>query len=93
MLLFFIGYTRGIRFGRGPDVKLTASHRDFLLILGIVVAIIISVTTWLHDGDSKSSRITPPLSPKGNSSQVVKKLRQTVFKLTFQLGSGFLKTW
>ena len=88
MLLFLIGYTRGIRFGSGPAVKLTASHRDLLLILGIVVAIIISVTTWLHDGDSKSSQITPPLSPKVNSSQVVKKLGQAVFKLTF----GVFKT-
>jgi hypothetical protein len=82
MRLFFIGYTRGIQFGNGIGVKLTTSHRDLLLILGIVVAIIISVTTWLRDSDSKSSRITPPPSPKANSSQVIKKLGQAVFKLT-----------
>jgi len=74
-------YTLGIRFENGWGVKLTASHRDLILILGIVVAIIISVTTWLHDGDSKSSQITHPLSPKVNSSQVIKKLGQAVFRI------------
>jgi hypothetical protein len=92
IVLFLMDYIRGIRFGSGPGVKLTASHKDLLLILGIVVAIIISITTWLHDGDSKSSRIAPPLSPKINSSQIVKKLGQAVFKLTFQLRSEALIT-
>ena len=83
--------TPGICFGDGQSVKMTTSHKDLLLILGIVVAIIISITTWLHDANPKSSQITPPLSPKINSSPV-KRIGQTVFKLTLQLGSGVLNS-
>lgn len=91
MLVFLMAYALGICFGDGQSVKLTASHRDLLLILGIVVAIIISITTWLHDTNQKSSQITPPLSPKVNSTPV-KKIGQAVFKLTLQLGSGVLNS-
>jgi hypothetical protein len=62
-------------------VKLKASHRDLLLLLGILVAVIISITTWLHDPEPQASQITPPLSPKVNTSQVVKKLGKAVLKL------------
>ena len=83
--------TPGICFGDGQSVKMTASHKDLLLILGIVVAIIISITTWLHDANPKSSQITPPLSPKVNSTPI-KKTGQAFFKLTLQLGSGVLNS-
>ena len=78
-------------FWRWAGMKLTASHKDLLLILGVVVAIIISITIWLHDANPKSSQITPPLSPKINSSPV-KKIGQAVFKLTLQLRSGVLNS-
>jgi len=66
-------------------VKLKPSHRDQLLILGILVAVIILFTTWLPNPEPQASQITPPLSPRVNTSQVVKKLGQAVLKLAIQL--------
>lgn len=62
---------------------MTASNRDLLLILGIVVAIIISVATWYHSSSSQASmKIKPTLSPKKNTSQVIKTLGRAVVNLT-----------
>jgi len=74
----------GIFFGDDHHVKLKTSHRDLLLLLGILVAVIISITTWLHDPEPQASQTAPPLSPKVNTSQVAKKLGQAVLKLAIQ---------
>jgi len=65
-------------------VKLKTTHRDLLLILGIVVAVIISISTWLHNPHAQVFQITPSLAPKIDTSQVVKKLGQAVLKLVTQ---------
>jgi Na+/proline symporter len=62
---------------------MTASNRDLLLILGIVVAIIISIATWYHSTSSQATlQIKAPISPKKNTSQVIKKLGQAFINLT-----------
>jgi hypothetical protein len=78
---FLRDYSCGIFFGDDHSVKMKASHRDLLLLLGILVAVIISITTWLHDPEPQASQMAPPPSPKVNTSQVVKKLGQAVLKL------------
>jgi hypothetical protein len=81
MQLFLKDCICGIFFGDDHHVKLKTSHRDLLLILGILVAAIISITTWLYDPEPQASQIAPPLSPKVNSSQLVKNLGKAVLKL------------
>ncbi len=54
--------TLDISFEDGQCVKLTASHRDLLLILGIVVALIISFTKWLHHANQIVSDYTSPFT-------------------------------
>ncbi len=62
---------------------MTASNRDLLLILGIVVAIIISIATWYQSSSSQASmKIKTPLAPKKNTSQVIKTLGRAVINLT-----------
>jgi hypothetical protein len=69
----------------GQTVKLTTSHKDLLLLLGIIVAIIISLTTWFHNTSSQAIKIAPSLSPKNQTSQVVKKLGRAVIQLTMSV--------
>jgi hypothetical protein len=62
---------------------MTASNRDLLLVLGIIVALIISIATWYHSTTSQANlKIESPLSPQKNASQVVKKIGRAVVNLT-----------
>jgi hypothetical protein len=65
---------------------MTASNRDLLLILGIVVAIIISIATWFHNSSSQAGLpIQSPVSPGIYTSQIVKKLGKAVISATLMV--------
>jgi len=63
-------------------VKITATFKDFILLIGIVIAIITSVITWYHFTNPPVSKMTPVTLPKSSTGEVIKKLSKTFFTIT-----------
>jgi len=72
---------------RWQTMKLISSYKDLILILGIVVAIIVSITTWMNTTSSATSLSYPVHAPKLNSKSV-SKIGQIVINLTHSLRRG-----
>jgi Mn2+/Fe2+ NRAMP family transporter len=69
---------------RSYFVKPSSINKGLLLIVGIVVAIIISLTTWLHSSSSQAVQIRPPIPAKSNISEIVQKAGRAFIMLNRQ---------
>ncbi len=65
---------------------MTVSNRDLILILGVIVAIIISITTWFHNSPSQTLQSASPDSLR-NKTNKVEKIGQVAAKV------GLPKDW
>jgi hypothetical protein len=72
---------------RWQTMKLISSYKDLILILGIVVAIIVSITTWMNTKSSVTS-LSYPVHAPNLSPKSVSKIGQTVINLTQPLRRG-----
>jgi hypothetical protein len=66
-------FRHGIHFEKPVGVKITTSHKDLLLLLGIVVAIIIAITSWHHSSTLFTTRFTPTIEPQIHATSLAGK--------------------
>lgn len=73
----------GTRFGKTGIVRLKLNHKDFLLLAGIVVAIIIAVTTLIVESNLTQGEVDLKLPSLINSAPsptvIIQKLGQSFF--------------
>jgi isoprenylcysteine carboxyl methyltransferase (ICMT) family protein YpbQ len=67
----------GIEFGNRETVQFKITHKDLVLVAGILVALIIALTTWMRNpqSQSESQRLFP--TPKV-SEMVLQKIGKTI---------------
>jgi hypothetical protein len=71
--------TSGIEFGNQQAMPFKITHKDLILMAGIMVALVIAITTWMMDGQSQaeSKRLFP--APKVTPG-VLHKIGKTILK-------------
>jgi hypothetical protein len=69
----------GIEFGNQQTMSFKITHKDLILMAGILVALVIAITTWMMDGQSQteSKRLFPTLNVK---SAVINKISKTILQ-------------
>jgi hypothetical protein len=79
-----VDYRFGIEIVDLVNVKTKLSYKDFLLLVGVLVAVIIALTTWVYTENlPEATQMTPPSkksSLMANPSAVVQKLLDHVGK-------------
>jgi sensor domain CHASE-containing protein len=63
-------------------MKVKLSHNDLLLLLGIVVAVVIAVTTWAYSDMTAKASLTKPQKKKTSLNLPVSSLIQKLMAKT-----------
>ena len=73
----------GTRFGKTDAVRLKLTHKDFLLLAGIVVAVIIALTTLIVESNLTQGEVNLKLPSLINAAPsptvIIQKLGQSFF--------------
>ncbi len=71
----------GTDFGTSHAVQLKITNRDLLLLAGIVVAMIIAISTWIADVSARAE--TPKLLPQSKISipAAINKIGKSVLRI------------
>ncbi len=73
----------GTRFGKGEPVRMKLTHKDLILVAGIVVAIIIALTTWIVDSNLSFGNVEhnmPGLVKSPSPAVLINKVGNALFK-------------